>query len=73
MISAVCTSTVSAVTTALSHGDLRTRTTPATGGSMDWMTGRCVVGSGGPASMPDGRQTGGLMTTGGASSMPDLS
>ena len=40
---------------------------------MDWMTGRRVVGSGGPASMPDGRQTGGLMTTGGASSVPDLS
>ena len=61
------------MTTALLHGDLQTRITPATGGSMDWMTGRRVVGSGGPASMPDGRQTGGLMTTGGASSVPDLS
>ena len=73
MTSAVCTSTVSVVTTALSHGDLRTRIKPATGGSMDWMTGQHVVGSGGPGSMPDGRQTGGLMTTGGASSVPDLS
>lgn len=71
MKSAVCTSTVSTVTTALSHGGSQTGITPATIGSMDWMTGRCVVGSGGPTSMPDGGQTGGLMTTGGASSMPD--
>lgn len=40
---------------------------------MEWMSACFEGGSGGLMSMPRGGWTGGLMTTGGASNVPDLS
>ena len=62
-----------AVTTALSHGALGTGIAPTTGGSMEWMSACVEGGSGGLVIMPSGGWTASLMTTGGASNVPDSS
>lgn len=70
---AVCTRAVSTMTTALSCGDSTMKITTTIGGSTDLIEKQGVDGTGGLLSVPRGRQTGGSMTTGGASTTPDWS